>query len=67
MRYVTALEPLTAGAMATSWFDGNLGLATAFVAALGLIAVIGLAFVKETRGEPLPSDPTIQHTEKRPS
>lgn len=62
-RYVTALGPLTAGAIATSWFDGNLGLATASVTALGLIAVIGLAFARETRGEPLPSDPTIVLTE----
>ncbi len=70
-RYVTALGPLTAGAIATSWFAGNLGLATASVAALGLIAVIGLAFAKETRGEPMPSDPLIENTtpdtEKSPS
>lgn len=63
-RYVTALGPLTAGAIATSWFDGNLGLATASVTALGLIAVVGLAYARETRGEPMPSDPTILHTEK---
>ena len=69
-RYVTALGPLAAGAIATSWFGGNLGIATAAVAAFGLIAVVGLAFAKETRGEPLPSDPvpsTIQHTEKSAS
>ena len=58
-RYVTALGPLTAGAIAVSWFDGNLGMATASVTALGLIAVVGLAFARETRGEPLPTDPTI--------
>lgn len=66
-RYVTALGPLTAGAIATSWFDGNLGLATASVTALGLIAVVGLAFARETRGEPMPSDPSIQLTEKSES
>jgi MFS family permease len=66
-RYVTALGPLTAGAIATSWFDGNLGLATASVTALGLIAVVGLAFAHETRGEPMPSDPTIHLIEKSQS
>ncbi|WP_123023372.1 MFS transporter [Mycolicibacterium stellerae] len=70
-RYVTALGPLTAGAIATSWFGGNLGVATACVAALGLIAVVGLAFAGETRGQPLPADPThdltIHHTEKSAS
>jgi MFS family permease len=63
-RYITALGPLTAGAIATSWFDGNLGLATASVTALGLIAVVGLAFARETRGEPMPSDPTVHLTGK---
>ena len=62
-RYVTAMGPLAAAAIATSWFDGNLGLATASIAALGLIAVIGLAFAKETRGEPLPSDPIIEESD----
>lgn len=70
-RYVTALGPLTAGAIATSWFGGNLGVATAWVAALGLIAVIGLAFAAETRGRPLPTDPShdlsAHQTEKSPS
>ena len=66
-RYVTALGPLTAGAIATSWFDGNLGLATASVAALGLVAVVGLAFARETLGAPMPSDPAIHLTEKSTS
>jgi MFS family permease len=66
-RYVTALGPLTAGTIATSWVDGNLGLATASVTALGLIAVVGLAFARETRGEPMPSDPAIHLTEKSES
>lgn len=61
-RYVTAFGPLVAGVIATSWFGGNLGLATASVAALGLIAVAGLAFAPETRGAPLPTDPTT-HTD----
>ncbi len=56
-RYVTALGPLTAGGViAASWFDGNLGIATASVSAIGLIAVIGLAFARETRGTPMPVD-----------
>ena len=56
-RYVTALGPLTAGVIATSWFGGDLGIATASVAALGLIAVCGLVFAPETRGEAMPVDP----------
>ncbi|WBP97013.1 MFS transporter [Mycolicibacterium neoaurum] len=55
-RFVTALGPLSAGVIATSWFGGDLGVATATVAALGLIAVVGLAFAAETRGTPLPTD-----------
>lgn len=55
-RFITALGPLGAGVIAASWFGGNLGVATAAVAALGLIAVLGLAFAAETRGEPLPVD-----------
>ncbi|MBI3212342.1 MAG: MFS transporter [Mycobacterium sp.] len=70
-RYITALGPLTAGAIATSWFGGNLGVATACVAALGLVAVVGLAFARETRGEPMPADPThdltTHHSEKSAS
>ncbi|MFN6545054.1 MFS transporter [Mycolicibacterium nivoides] len=58
-RYITALGPLTAGVIAASWFDGNLGFATASVSAVGLIAVIGLAFARETRGQPLPVDHPI--------
>ena len=56
-RYLTALGPLAAGVIATSWFGGNLGMATASVAAFGLIAVVGLAFARETRGETMPTDP----------
>jgi MFS family permease len=70
-RYVTALGPLAAGAIATSWFGGNLGIATAVVAAFGLIAVVGLAFCKETRGDALPVDAIpaqpLQSTEKSAS
>lgn len=57
-RYVTALGPLSAGVIASSWFGGNLGVATAAVSSLGLIAVAGLVFAAETRGEPMPTDPT---------
>jgi len=66
-RYVTALGPLTAGAFTTSWFDGSLGLATASVTARGLIAVVGLSVAPETGGEPMPSDPSIQLTDKSAS
>ncbi|MGH7290020.1 MAG: MFS transporter, partial [Myxococcota bacterium] len=70
-RYVTALGPLAAGAIAASWFDGNLGLATAAVAAFGLIALIGLAFARETRGHPLPTEPIspqlVHHVEESAS
>lgn len=58
-RTLTAFGPLTAGVIATSWFSGNLGIATASVAALGLIALVGLFFATETRGQPLPTDPVI--------
>lgn len=58
-RYLTALGPLAAGVIATSWFGGNLGMATASVAAFGLIAVVGLAFARETRGETMPTDPAV--------
>ncbi len=70
-RYITALGPLTAGVIAASWFDGNLGIATASVSAIGLIAMVGLAFARETRGEPMPVDHTAEHhvplSEKSPS
>lgn len=56
-RFVTATGPLIAGVIATSWFSGNLGLATATIAAVGLIAFAGLAFAPETRGKPMPTDP----------
>ncbi|MET8796343.1 MFS transporter [Nocardia sp. NPDC004568] len=56
-RVITAAGPLVAGVIATSWFGGDLGLATAAIAALGLVAFVGLAFAPETRGEPLPTDP----------
>ncbi|ORA33331.1 MFS transporter [Mycobacterium aquaticum] len=55
-RYLTAGGPVVAGVIATSWFSGNLGLATASVAALGSIAVVGLIFAPETRGLPLPTE-----------
>lgn len=55
-RYLTACGPLVAGVIATSWFGGNLGLATASVAALGSIAMVGLIFAPETRGKSLPTE-----------
>lgn len=55
-RFITALGPFTAGVIAASWFGGNLGIATASVSAIGLVAIIGLAFARETRGEPMPVD-----------
>ncbi|KMO71169.1 MFS transporter [Mycolicibacterium chlorophenolicum] len=61
-RFVTAFGPLVAGVIAVSWFDGNLGLATASVAALGVVAVIGLAFAPETRGMPLPAEPHAEES-----
>lgn len=70
-RYVTALGPLSAGVIATTWFGGNLGQATAWVSALGLVAVVGLAFATETRGIPMPADPVtspaVPHVEKSQS
>ncbi|WHX23983.1 MFS transporter [Streptomyces malaysiensis subsp. malaysiensis] len=56
-RLITAAGPLVASVIAASWFGGDLGLATTCVAAVGLIAVAGLAFAPETRGAELPSDP----------
>lgn len=58
-RYITALGPFTAGVIAASWFGGNLGIATASVSAIGLVAVIGLTFAHETRGEPMPVDHNV--------
>jgi MFS family permease len=55
-RYVTAAGPLVAGVIASSWFGGNLGLATAVLAATGIIALIGLYFAPETRDAELPTD-----------
>ncbi|HEY5853194.1 MAG TPA: MFS transporter, partial [Aldersonia sp.] len=60
-RFVTAAGPLVAGVIATSWFGGSLGLATATIAAFGLIAFVGLAFARETRGKPMPMDPVPPH------
>ncbi|MEU1663040.1 MFS transporter [Streptomyces sparsogenes] len=56
-RLITASGPLVAGVIAVSWFDGDLGLATTCVAAVGLTAAVGLVFAPETRGADLPRDP----------
>ncbi|MBY6538137.1 MFS transporter [Rhodococcus sp. BP-349] len=55
-RYITAAGPLVAGVIATSWFGGDLGTATAVLAATGVIALVGLWFAPETRGAALPTD-----------
>ncbi|MFG6401559.1 MULTISPECIES: MFS transporter [unclassified Microbacterium] len=55
-RIVTAAGPLIAGVIATSWFAGNLGIATTVIAAFGVIGLVGVAFAAETRGRPLPTD-----------
>lgn len=55
-RIFTAAGPLVAGVIATSWFAGNLGIATTVIAALGVVGLIGVAFATETRGKPLPTD-----------
>jgi MFS family permease len=55
-RYITAAGPLVAGIIAASWFDGDLGLATTCVVAVGMLGAIGLFFAPETRGAPLPTD-----------
>lgn len=66
-RYITALGPFVAGVISTSWFGGDLGIATAAVSAVGLVALVGLVFARETRGEPMPTDNTVHpvpHAEK---
>jgi MFS family permease len=55
-RVVTAAGPLVASVIATSWFAGNLGLATTVIAAIGVVGLVGVAFATETRGRPLPTD-----------
>lgn len=60
-RYITAAGPLVAGVIATSWFGGNLGVATAVLASTGIIALVGLYFAPETRDAALPTDPHHQH------
>lgn len=64
-RYITAAGPLVAGVIATSWFGGNLGLATAVLAATGVIALVGLYFAPETRDAELPTD-TLHSTSTEP-
>lgn len=60
-RIFTAAGPLVAGVIATTWFAGNLGMATTVIAGVGVIGLIGVAFAKETRGQALPTDASI-HT-----
>jgi MFS family permease len=49
-RLFTAAGPLVAGAIATGWFDGSIGMATTVISALMVIAFIGLAMLPETHG-----------------
>ncbi|WP_066039636.1 MFS transporter [Herbiconiux solani] len=58
-RFFTAAGPLVAGVIAVSWFDGNLGIATAVIAAIGLVGLIGVAFARETNGQPLPTEESL--------
>ena len=55
-RFITAAGPLVAGLIAASVFNGSLGIATACIAALGIIGPIGVLFARETRGKALPVD-----------
>ena len=48
---------ITVTALNSSAAAADLGIATASVAALGLIAVCGLVFAPETRGAAMPADP----------
>jgi MFS family permease len=62
-RIFTAAGPLVAGVIATSWFAGDLGIATTVIAALGVIGLVGVAFASETRGRPLPTDSSLEATD----
>ncbi|ARJ05257.1 MFS transporter [Cnuibacter physcomitrellae] len=55
-RIFTAAGPLVAGVIAASWFAGDLGIATTVISALGIIGLVGVAFARETKGSPLPTD-----------
>ncbi|QDO25649.1 MFS transporter [Streptomyces sp. S1A1-8] len=69
-RFLTAAGPLSAGAIATTWFDGNLARATTAVSMLIVIAFIGLWFTPETHGRflysgaPTSSDHTSHTTDR---
>lgn len=58
-RIFTAAGPLLAGVIATTWFAGNLGIATTVIAGVGVIGLVGVAFAKETRGQALPTDASL--------
>ena len=49
-RFFTAAGPLFAGAIATGWFGGSIGMATTVVSALIVIVFIGLVRLPETHG-----------------
>lgn len=55
-RLCTAAGPLVAGAIATGWFGGSIGMATTVISALMVIAFVGLALLPETHGRFLHSE-----------
>ncbi|MFB2581672.1 MFS transporter [Herbiconiux sp. P15] len=55
-RFFTAAGPLVAGVIAASWFGGDLGIATAVIASIGVIGLVGVLFARETRGHALPTE-----------
>jgi MFS family permease len=58
-RFFTAAGPLVAGVIAGSWFGGDLGIATAVIASIGIIGLVGVLFARETRGKALPTDDEV--------
>lgn len=49
-RILTAPGPVVAGVVAASWFGGSLPQAVMVVASIGLVALVGVALLPETRG-----------------
>ncbi|MCS5723782.1 MFS transporter [Herbiconiux sp. CPCC 203407] len=66
-RFFTAAGPLVAGVIAGSWFGGDLGTATAVIASIGIIGLVGVLFARETRGHALPSEDGSPHPESSPA
>jgi MFS family permease len=59
-RLFTVPGPLVAGAIATKWFDGNLGSAIAATSCLLVLSLIGVLLADETRGLGLAED-SVEH------